>query len=576
LAGDRVAHSAGNGRGVSTQSDWLEPIERQYIDETFKSGSACFSDLVKMANLRPASDFRFSDLTGVDFRGSDIRGFDFTGADLSRTNWSDTKVDETTITTGAILSDAKGLVETDIPARLDRLPWGRFHLLVVVALGITWVFNGLEATVVTAFTPVLTSVMEFGNTSVGIITSAYVAGLVIGAVLFGWLSDRFGRRLLFFSTAAVYFISTAATAFAADIPSFALFRFLTGAGIGGEYSVINSTIQEFIPARIRGRIDLAVNATFWIGAALGALGSTALLQSTINPRLALRIAFLVGAVLVGLIVFIRLWIPESPRWLITHQRKSDAEEIVRNIEASFAPLPAVPLKRVYLRDQSHVSLSENFVRLFGRGRYRTRAVVSLTLMASQALVYNSIFLTYALVLKEFYNIHPESVGWYLLPITAGNFFGPILLGHFFDKVGRKIMISGTYVIAGLLLAGTGFMFFDGRTSAETQTLFWMCSFFFASSGASAAYLTAGETFPQEVRALAIALCVASGHGFATFGPMVLGVLIDTSSRGKVFVGYLVLCVTMVVAGLVQWIWGVSAERKSLEEVSRPLGVVGEV
>jgi MFS family permease len=465
------------------------------------------------------------------------------------------------------------IVESDIPARLDRLPWGRFHTLVVAALGITWILDGLEVTLAGALAGALkdSPVLRFSNSDVGLASSAYLAGAVLGAMFFGWLTDRLGRKKLFFITLTVYLTATALTAASWNLPSFALCRFVTGAGIGGEYAAINSTIQELIPARVRGWTDLVINGSFWLGAALGALGSLVLLDpAVIDPEIGWRFAFLIGATLALAIFFMRLWLPESPRWLMTHGRADEAHRVVATIEAGFASLsPAPNLPRVKLRTRKSTPLWEVAQTLFRRHRQRT--YVGLALMAAQAFFYNAIFFTYALILTDFYGVPSERVGWYLLPFAAGNFFGPVLIGRLFDTQGRRPMIAFTYIVAGVLLAGTGWLFARDLISAETQTLCWMTIFFFASAAASSAYLTVSETFPLEIRALAIAFFYAVGTGIGgIIGPWLFGLLIDTGSRASVFGGYLLGSLLMVFAGIVAWRWGVAAERKSLEMIARPL------
>jgi MFS family permease len=465
-----------------------------------------------------------------------------------------------------------GIVETDIPARLDRLPWGRFHSLVVAALGITWILDGLEVTLAGALSGALkeSPSLHFSNTDIGLASSAYLAGAVLGAIFFGWLTDRLGRKKLFFTTLSVYLVATAATAASWDVFSFALFRFITGAGIGGEYAAINSTIQELIPARVRGWTDLVINGSFWIGAALGAIGSVMLLDgSIVGPEHGWRLAFLIGATLALVIFFMRLWIPESPRWLMTHGRVAEAERVIATIEAHFPGLPAENLPRVRLQTRKSTPLREVAQTLFQH--HRSRTLVGLSLMASQAFFYNAIFFTYALILTDFYGVASNHVGWYLLPFAAGNFLGPVLIGRFFDTIGRRPMIAFTYTASGVLLAGTGYLFARDLITAETQTLCWMAIFFFASAAASSAYLTVSETFPLEIRALAIAFFYAVGTGIGGIvGPWLFGVLIDTGSRTSVFGGYLLGAGLMIAAGLVAWRWGVAAERKPLEAVARPL------
>jgi MFS family permease len=465
------------------------------------------------------------------------------------------------------------IIETDIPARLDRLPWGRFHTLVVIALGVTWILDGLEVTLAGSLAGALkdSPSLHFSNTEIGFVSSAYLTGATLGAIFFGWLTDRLGRKKLFFVTLAVYLTATAATATSWNVASFAIFRFLTGAGIGGEYSAINSTIQELVPARVRGWTDLVINGSFWIGAALGALGSLVLLDPhVIDPEFGWRLAFLIGASLAGVIFLMRFWIPESPRWLITHGHADEAARVIAGIESRFAGLPpAHDLPRVRLRARKSTPLRLVAFTLFKQHRRRT--AVGLSLMASQAFFYNAIFFTYALILTDFYGIASDQVGWYLLPFAIGNFLGPVLIGRFFDSHGRRLMIALTYSASGVLLTLTGWLFARDLIDATTQTVCWMVIFFFASSAASAAYLTVSETFPLEIRALAIAFFYAVGTGIGgVAGPLLFGALIDTGSRASVFAGYLLGAVLMIFAGCVAWRWGVDAERKPLEAVARPL------
>jgi MFS family permease len=471
---------------------------------------------------------------------------------------------------------ATAVVETDIPARLDRLPWGRFHTLVVAALGITWILDGLEVTIAGALAGALKAspVLQFFNIDVGIAASAYLVGAVLGAIGFGWLTDRFGRKRLFFITLAVYLVATMATAFTWNLWTFALCRFLTGAGIGGEYTAINSTIQELIPARYRGWTDLVINGSFWIGAALGAAGSIVLLDPALfDADLGWRLAFFIGGVL-GIVVFLmRFWIPESPRWLMTHGRVAEAEAIVADIDTAFRnhghTLDDRALPCIRLKARRFTPLSEVAHTLFRTQRQRT--LVGLALMASQAFFYNAIFFTYALVLTDFYGIRADHVGWYLLPFAAGNFLGPVFLGRLFDTVGRRPMIAATFALSGILLTMSGYLFAIGVLTAAQQTAAWMVIFFFASAAASSAYLTVSETFPLEIRALAIAFFYAIGTGIGgVAGPWLFGVLIDTGSRMSVFGGYLFGASLMIAAALVAWRWCVAAERKPLEEVARPL------
>jgi MFS family permease len=466
--------------------------------------------------------------------------------------------------------------DTDVPARLDRLPWGQFHSLVVIALGVTWILDGLEVTLAGSVAGALkeSPVLKFGNAEVGLVSSAYVAGAVVGALFFGWLTDRLGRRKLFFITLFVYIAATLATGLSWNFWSFALFRFLTGAGIGGEYAAINSTIQELIPARFRGWTDLAINGSFWIGAALGALGSILLLnQAAFGPDAGWRLCFLIGASLGLVIVAMRFWIPESPRWLVIHGRPREAHSIVAHIEQRFRArgkaLSEEGLGRIRLRARRHTPLGEVFDTLFRV--HRRRALVGLSLMGAQAFFYNAIFFTYALVLTDFYGISASQVGLYILPFALGNFLGPLTLGRLFDTLGRRKMIAATYILSGLLLGVSGYLFQQGVLTAWTQTIAWMIVFFFASAAASSAYLTVSETFPLEVRALAIALFYAIGTGLGGIaGPALFGRLIETGSRTEVLIGYLIGAALMVGAGMVAAIWGVAAERRPLESIAKPL------
>lgn len=470
------------------------------------------------------------------------------------------------------------IVESDIPARLDRLPWGRFHTLVVVALGVTWILDGLEVTLAGAVAGALrqSPVLQFSSTDIGLAASAYLAGAVIGAIFFGWLTDRLGRKKLFFITLAVYLTATAATALTWNLWTFALCRFVTGAGIGGEYTAINSTIQELIPARVRGWTDLVINGSFWLGAAIGAAGSIILLDPTLLPvDMGWRAAFAIGAALSLVILFMRMWLPESPRWLLTHGRSQEAEATVAGIEQAFRlqghQLAAGPFPKIRLRARTHTPLAEVGATLFRTQRQRT--FVGLSLMAAQAFFYNAIFFTYALVLTEFYGVRADHVGWYILPFAAGNFLGPVLIGRLFDTWGRRPMLTITYAMSGLLLAGTGYLFAADLLSAEALTVAWMIIFFFASSAASAAYLTVSETFPLEIRALAIAFFYAIGTGIGgVAGPLLFGALIETGSRTSVFAGYLLGAALMIGAAVVAALWSVAAERRPLEEVSRPLAL----
>jgi MFS family permease len=418
--------------------------------------------------------------------------------------------------------------------------------------------------------------LGLSNSQIGLAGSAYLAGAVLGAFLFGWLTDRWGRKKLFSVTLAVYLVATAATGLSWDAWSFVVFRFVTGAGIGGEYTAINSTIQELIPARLRGWTDLLINGSFWVGAAMGAGGSIVLLNSKfIDPALGWRLAFLIGTTIGLFILVMRRWIPESPRWLMTHGFVEEAGAVVRGIQAHFpgevcANTPERP--RVRLRMRSHTPLTEVARALFKM--YRRRTLVGLLLMTAQAFFYNAVFFTYALILTNFYGIPAGQIGWYILPFAAGNVLGPIVLGRLFDTIGRRTMIAATYAISGTLLAVTGYLFSQSLLSAQALTAAWMIVFFFASAAASSAYLTVSEIFPLEIRAFAIAFFYAIGTGVGgVAGPLLLGALIDTGSRSSVALGYALGAFLMIAAAIGQATWGVAAERKSLETVARPLSFV---
>jgi MFS family permease len=470
--------------------------------------------------------------------------------------------------------DSRAVTST-IPARLDALPWSRWHWRVVLALGVTWLLDGLEVTVVGSLGAALQSPEALGLSTreVGFSGSAYVAGAVPGALFFGRLADRFGRKRLFLITLAVYLAGTVATAFASGFWSFALLRFVTGFGIGGEYAAINSAIDELIPARVRGAVDLAINGTFWIGAALGAALSLVLLDPRwFAPWLGWRLAFALGAVLGVAMLLVRRHVPESPRWLIVHGRHAEAERELARIEAEVAaasgPLPApAGALSVVLRPAPEW---REIARLLG-SRYRRRAVLGFSLMGAQAFFYNAIFFTYALVLARFYDVPEGRVGLYIFPFALGNFLGPLLLGPLFDRIGRRALITSTYVLSGIGLLVAGAMFRAGVLDAQAQALAWAAIFFVASAAASSAYLTVSEIFPLEIRAISISIFYALGTGVGGFlGPALFGELIAQGSRDALFAGYALAAVLMVGAGLATVRLGVDAERKPLEEIAPPL------
>lgn len=470
------------------------------------------------------------------------------------------------------------VIESDIPARLDRLPWCRFHWLVVIALGITWVLDGLEVTLAGALGAVLTrpDTLGLSDAEVGLSATCYLLGAVIGALGFGYATDRLGRKKLFTITLLLYLAATALTALSWNFFSYALFRALTGAGIGGEYSAINSAIDELIPARVRGRVDLIINGSFWIGAAIGAAATIGLLDSGILPiSLGWRLAFGIGAVLGVIIIFLRHAIPESPRWLMIHGRKGEAEDAVAQIERRITAHPetlAAVRGTIRIRPRHHTPLREIWQAIFHD--HRRRSLLGLALMTSQAFFYNAIFFTYALVLVKFYDLPAQKVGLYLFPFALGNFFGPLALGHLFDTIGRKQMISVTYALSGVLLAISGWMFQQDLLTATTQAVCWTVIFFVASAAASSAYLTVSEIFPLEIRGLAIAVFYACGtFAGGVAAPSIFGVLIQTGSRTTLFYGYLAGAALMIAAGVVEASIGVKAEGKELEEITTPLSAV---
>ena len=469
--------------------------------------------------------------------------------------------------------------ESDVPARLDRLPWERFHSIAVAALGITWVLDGLEVTLAGAVSGALKAspALALSEPEVGASASAYLAGAVLGAFFFGLLTDRLGRKRLFFVTLGVYVAATAATALAQGFASFALFRFLTGAGIGGEYTAINSALQELIPVRYRGRTDLAINGSFWLGALLGALGTTVLLAPGRFPEdIGWRLAFGIGAALGACILLLRRALPESPRWLLVHGRHAEADAVVERIERGFPTRASMPAAgRLRMRTREHaIGFVDLGVTLFRR--YPRRAVLGLVLMTAQAFFYNAIFFTYAMVLGRFFAVPPQDVGLYLVPFALSNFFGPLLLGRLFDTWGRKPMIASTYALSGLLLGGTALLFVHGALTAATQTLAWTVVFFFASAAASSAYLTVSESFPLEVRALAIALFYALGTALGGIAaPWLFGALIGTGEPVAIAWGYAAGAALMLIAAAVELWLGVAAERRPLEDVARPLSCVDD-
>jgi MFS family permease len=418
-------------------------------------------------------------------------------------------------------------------------------------------------------------VMNFSAPEIGSIASAYLVGAVLGAQLFGYLTDRWGRKRLFFITLSVYLIGTFLTAFSWNLASFALFRFITGSGIGGEYAAISSAIDELIPAVYRGRVNLIVNGSYWLGAALGAASTLILLNPHfLAPRLGWRVGFATGASMGLFILLLRRHVPESPRWLMTHGDQKDAEIAMREIESRVERATGQRLLEPARRP-----LAIHPRKTFGFGvvartlfsKYRSRSILGLSLIVSQAFLYNAVFFTYALILTRFYHVPGGRTGIYLLPFAVGNFLGPLILGRLFDTVGRRQMISSTYALSAVLLAFTGWAFTRGYLSANTQTLLWTVIFFFASAAASSAYLTVSELFPLEIRALAIAFFFSLGTAVGgVAAPWFFGTLIGSGAREKVFYGYLIAAFLMLAAAGIEILYGVKAERSALEDLASPL------
>jgi MFS family permease len=471
---------------------------------------------------------------------------------------------------------------TDIPARLDRLPWGRWHWLVVVALGITWVIDGLEVTLVGATSAVIVEpeTLHLSPAEVGLLNTSYLVGAVLGALLFGYLTDRLGRKKLFSVTLGLYLAAAFLTAFSWDFASFAFFRFLTGAGIGGEYAAINSAIDELIPARVRGWADLAINGTFWLGAAAGSLATVVLLDPHLLPvNLGWRLGFGIGAVVGMGVIFLRHWVPESPRWLLIHGRHEEAKQVVAAVERAIeGQRPGRPLPKteatITIRPETKVgfmSIVSTLIRT-----YPTRTILCLALVISQAFLYNGLAFSFGLILRNFYGVAPDRIGLYLLPFALTNFLGPLLLGRLFDVIGRKPMIAGTLIASAGLLLLDAFLFDSARLSAVGQTMLWAAIFFFASAAASAAYLTVGEVFPLEMRGLVIALFYAVGTGLG--GPLaswLFGWLVGTQSRRLLSYGDLFAAALLLATAAIVSAFGVKAECATLEQIATPLSAIDD-
>src|SRR3954447_10922465 len=483
-------------------------------------------------------------------------------------------------TTAATTAPRPPVIRSLIPARIDRLPWSPFFTRMVMALGVAWILDGLEIQIAGIVVPTLTDKATLGlsGTAVGAVASVYLAGEAVGALVFGKLSDRLGRRNLFMVTLGIYLVGSGLTA--ATMGSSAewvfflyLTRFIAGVGIGGEYAAINSAIDEMMPARFRGRVDIAVNGTYWGGALLATFAQL-IIFNNVGESTAWRLGFLIGPVLGLVILFVRRHLPESPRWLMMKGREDEAEaEIARMekwVQDKHGSLPEVDeSKAIEITPTTEMGYAHLFRVLFKEMPHR--ATLGATLMITQSLLYNAIFFTYGLVLKQFYGVGDASLPYYFIAFALGNLAGPLLLGHLFDTVGRRKMISGTYLLSGVLLLITALLFQAGDLTAVTQTIAWSVIFFFASAGASAAYLTVSEIFPIEVRAKAIAVFFAIAQGFGALGPVIYGSLVgDGKDSTRLFMGYLLGAVVMAIGGLVAAFLGVNAEGKSLEDIATPL------
>jgi MFS family permease len=474
-----------------------------------------------------------------------------------------------------------GTVETNIPARLDRLPWSRWHWRILVGLGTVWILDGLEVTVVGSIAGAISAKGSGINISAadiaGLAASMYVAGACFGALVFGRLTDMFGRKRLFMITLGVYLVGTFATAFAWTPVFFFVCRFITGMGIGGEYSAINSAIDELIPAQHRGRIDILINGTYWAGAALGALLSVAALH-IFSPFLDWRVCFGLGFILGIAILIVRRHVPESPRWLFIHGRDREAEEVTRDIErqvmeSTAGPLPEPePDDKITIQQRKSIGLIEVLRGIIQH--YPKRFVLGMGLFIGQAFLYNAILFGYATLLSTFFGVSTSNAPYYLVAFAAGNLLGPIILGPLFDSVGRKPMIAGTYILSGVLLLITGYLFDQHALNATTLTLGWCVVFFFASAGVSAAYLTVSEVFPMETRALAIALFYALGTGIGgIIGPLLFGPLVAKNTTGPVFDALALGAGLMIIGGVIELLFGVKAERMQLEHIAKPLTAI---
>lgn len=471
-------------------------------------------------------------------------------------------------------TDQESPVRSTIPARMHDMPWSRFHWMVVFGLGTAWILDGLEVQIVAAGG--FEKTLAMSSADVGLAGTVYLLGEVVGALLFGRLTDTLGRKRMFTLTLTVYLLGAAASAFAPTMWVFLATRFVSGMGIGGEYSAVNSAIDEMIPGKHRGRVDLAINGTYWAGAALGALASSVLLDTgRLGQDVGWRIAFLIGPVLGLGIIYLRRHIPESPRWMLTHGHAEQAEEIVSGIERDVREagheLPEHDDEHDGRWIKAGESLTGKQLAYVFFKLYPTRTVLGATLMITQSFLYNAIFFTYALVLKNFYGLTSSEAALYFFPFAIGNLLGPLVLGRFFDTVGRRRMIGGCYSVSGIILGISAVLFLGDHLTPLTHTAFWCAAFFFASAGASAGYLTVSEVFPQEVRGQAISYFFAIAQVFGSLGPVFYGWLIGSGTdRVPMFWGYLIATGIMLVGALVALVWGVDAEGRSLEEIAPPL------
>ncbi len=476
----------------------------------------------------------------------------------------------------ACMNACSHVIESDVPARLDRLPWSAWHVRIITALGTSWVLDGLEVTLVGSLSGILQSKdgLSLSDQAVAAAATTYLAGAVLGALFFGHLTDRLGRRRLFLITLATYSVATIGTGLSVDAMMFFVCRFFTGLGIGGEYAAINSAVDELIPAKVRGAVDLMVNATFWMGAILGSLAAFYLMGNpAVPPHWGWRLAFAVGGTLGLAVLLLRLAVPESPRWLMLRGREKESERIVSDIEARVSKghhdLPPVDGKKLEIKPRDHTPWRDIFRNMLGENR--KRSLLGLVLMVAQAFFFNAVFFTFGLVAKKFFHVPDAKLPMQLLPFAAASFLGPLLLGLLFDRVGRKPMITAAYGAAGVLLAASALLFGAGSLGLRGLIICFAAIFFVASSAASAAYLTVSEIFPLEIRAFAIAIFYALGTLIGGVGaPALFGALIAGGSKSHLMMGYLLGAGLMLAGAIVEFFMGVEAAGKSLESVSKPL------